>query len=268
MRLRSVGMGGQRDIDPSREERERTPTRLALGTGELERIRQDAQLAEIGHDLCAPVSVIALEVSLLEGKLPALSEDAALALSRIARNLAVLDHLLHDLIDLAAIDAGRLTIERNPVDLAALLVDVVDRLLAPRDSARVVVTLESSTAIVLGDGPRLERILHNLLNNALRLTIAAAPITLVLQVRGDIVHVAVEDAGAGFAPDAASRIFEPFRRGQLTGGGGAAGLGLYVGRKVIEAHHGRIGVHSTLGVGSRFYLELPLLRAPALDVRD
>ena len=226
---------------------------------EDEALRQE-DVAAIGHDLRGPLSVIALEVAMLEDKLPSLSRDARAAIGRIGRNLTYLDHLLQDLLDLSAIDAARFQIHRETTELCSLAIEVVDRLVSTRDRGRVVVAT-CGIVNVLADAHRIERVVANLVHNALKYSARTTEVTVAIEARGELACVSVIDAGPGLAPDDMQRLFEKFRRAPATRHLDGSGLGLYVSRKIVEAHDGRLGVESVLGRGSRFFFELPLVDA-------
>jgi PAS domain S-box-containing protein len=218
---------------------------------------RDEDVASIGHDLRSPLSVISLEVAMLDHKIITPTSDTAAALRRIGRNIDHLDHLVSDLLDLSAIDTARFQIERSPVELGELVLGVVDRAVATPHRPRVSVLI-SHTATVIGDERRIERVLTNFIQNAIRYTPHDSPIIVELRIDDGYAHVGVEDHGPGLPPDEARCAFEKFRRGSNARGRTGFGLGLFVSRKIIDAHGGRIGVESTFGKGSCFYFELPL----------
>lgn len=238
--------------------------RLARGTVEIppatDAVRGEDVVA-ISHDLRAPLSVIALEVSMLEETLPAERHDARCALARIARNLRYVDNLIHDLLDLSAIDASRFAIQTEPTELCGLVAEVVDRMVSTREHDRVKVEIHG-TLVVDADARRIERVVTNLVQNALKYSPRTAPISVLVERDRDRACVSVVDAGPGMPPDEAARAFDKFRRCRTTSQHAGYGLGLYVSRKIIEAHGGTIGVDSVLGLGSRFHFRLPLLDVP------
>jgi signal transduction histidine kinase len=235
----------------------------ARGTQELPsldptRLAHDDAIA-IAHDLRGPLSVVGLEVTMLEELLPTRA-DVRVVLRRIARNLTYLDNLVHDLLDVAAIDAARFAIHTEPTELCGLVAEVVDRTVSSRDLARVDVSVAGSL-VVAADVRRIERVLGNLIQNALKYSAPPARVSIVVDRRADMARVCVSDAGPGMPQDEASRVFEKFRRARASAREDGVGLGLYVSRKIIAAHEGRIGVDSVVGRGSRFHFELPLLVA-------
>jgi signal transduction histidine kinase len=227
---------------------------------------REEEFAAITHDLRNPLSVITLEVSVLEEKLPPLGKDARDALLRIGRNLTYLDNLLQDLLDLSAIDAARFELHRERLELCSLVTEVVERMVSSRDKSRVQVRFDR-VIDVKADGHRIARVVANLVHNALKYSARDTPVSVVVEQRAGRAVVSVIDEGAGLAPDEAHQVFEKFRRAASAKGQDGVGLGLYVSRRIVEAHDGKIGVDSTFGRGSRFYFELPIEDWPSDDPR-
>lgn len=234
---------------------------FAQGTGEIPRVNtgvmRDEDVASLAHDLRTPLGVISLEIATLEEKCPGLRHEARDALARIDRNLKYLDNLLQDLLDLAAIDAARLEVHREPTELCGLVAEVVDRMVPSRDRGRVHVAF-SGPIDVCADASRIERVVANLLQNALKYAGRSTEIKVVVEEHDHRACVSVIDEGIGLPPDEASHVFEKFRRMPSAKRHDGVGLGLYVSRRIVEAHAGKIGVESKFGSGSRFYFELPI----------
>ncbi len=218
---------------------------------------RDEDVASITHDLKTPISVIAIEAAMLETRIaPPAGSDIDQSLKRIARNLVAVEPMLDDLLDLASIEAAALRIRRDRVEVTGLVAEVVDRTVSSSERARVRVTTRGPI-VVTADGPRLERVVANLVHNALKYAPRGTPIDIDVAAVGEQVRVSVRDAGPGLAPDDATRVFERFRRARSARDTSGVGLGLYVSRKIIEAHGGRIAVDSVFGKGSCFFFEVP-----------
>jgi signal transduction histidine kinase len=112
---------------------------------------------------------------------------------------------------------------------------------------------------VMLDELRIERVVANLLDNALKYTPVDAPISVSARREGDAATISVADSGPGLTAAEIANLFEPYRRGGAARGRSGTGLGLYVSKQIVEAHGGRIGVESVTGVGARFFFALPLL---------
>jgi len=207
----------------------------------------DDRIAEIVHDLRNPLNVIELEALLLEGASPAVDR----ALERIRSNVRFMDRLIGELLDAAQVE-----IQRHPTELAALVEHVVDRAVAQCDRDRVRIEVRDQVT-VLADELRLQRVIENLIANGLKYAPAGSSLIVRLEDKGAVACVSVIDAGPGLTPAEADAVFERYRRASPLAG---TGLGLYVSRKIVEAHGGRLAVDSSRGSGSRFYLELPTLQ--------
>jgi signal transduction histidine kinase len=217
----------------------------------------EERLGQIVHDLTNPLHTIALETHLLDGKL-ALRDDTEVrsAAARISRNVFFLERMVRDLLDSCSTDARRFEIRRTPTELRALILRVVDRVVSTRDSGRVWVDASSPVTLSL-DELRIERVVANLLQNALTYTPRSGLIGIRLEVTDHHALISVIDAGPGMTGSEAGYVFDKYRRAASGAAHEGSGLGLYVSKQIVEAHGGAIGVSSVEGVGSCFYIELP-----------
>jgi PAS domain S-box-containing protein len=213
---------------------------------------REEEMAEIVHDLKSPLSTIALEAHLLGDRLATPNQ-----VGRIERNVAYMDRLVHELLDLCSIDAGRFTIERRPTELRSLIERVLERVLPSADRDRVLLDAGSNVVVSCDDG-RVERVIANFIENALKYAPPRSAIVVRLAITASHACVSVIDSGPGIPDDETSTLFDKYRRASTARGHNGSGLGLYVSRKIIEAHGGRVGVESRRNVGSRFFFELPV----------
>lgn len=213
---------------------------------------REEEVAEIVHDLKSPLATIALEAQLLSQR----RADDASQCARIERNIVYMDRLVQELLDLCAIDAGKLQLDRKPAELGDVLHHVLSRVPAA-DRARIHVELHGPV-IVACDAPRIERVLANFVENALKYGHRGSEVTVRLTIAASCARVSVIDDGPGLSAQEAAGVFDKFKRASSSLGFAGSGLGLFVCRKIIEAHGGRIGVESMKGAGSRFYFELPV----------
>lgn len=219
----------------------------------------DDDVASLAHDLKNPLTIIMLEASQIEERLGARTTPAVQrGLERIAQNAAYIDRLVSDLLDLTSHEAGKLELRIDTVDLARLLREAVNRSVATIDRMRVSIDIRT-IVYVTADETRIERVVSNLVTNALKY--CEGQVVIRLDVRGDYGCVSVIDTGPGLSDDESRTVFERYRRASTAQHG--YGLGLHTSRRIIEAHHGRIGIASQPGRGSRFFFELPLAKGPA-----
>lgn len=219
---------------------------------------RDDDIVQIVHDLKSPLATIALESELLDASIDGLDHDALCrAVQRILLNVGFLDRMIQDLLDLSALDAGRFSLRRNPVELRSLIEGTLERVVASRERERVQFEGESQIVVSV-DGLRLERVIANLIENAFKYAPKHSGIVVHLSRGPATVCVAVVDAGPGVADDDHVAIFDKYRRARAVGSADGNGLGLYVAKRIVEAHGGRIGVERVRDAGSRFFFELPV----------
>ncbi|MBK9034059.1 MAG: PAS domain-containing sensor histidine kinase [Myxococcales bacterium] len=222
-----------------------------------ERARREAQdevLAIVSHDLRGPLNAIGLACDALAGELS--SGDHARCVSTIARSSARCERLIKDLLAVAHIQSGRLTIEIARLDARRLVRRVCadHELAAAAAGSTLTVTVGDEAAPLDGDRDRLHQVLSNLIGNALVYARGTAIEVSVITRAHDVV-IAVADGGPGIPPAELPNIFERYRQGAHHHGG--AGLGLAIVKGLVEAHHGTVTATSVPGHGARFEIALP-----------
>lgn len=213
-------------------------------------------VADASHELRSPLSNLrgTIEVALRHPRSAAdYRETLGVALGEIER----LGRLVQGLLTLSRADAGRLTLERQPVDLAELAASAIQGHAARAAARDVELRLEAGApTAVEGDADRLREVVDNLLDNALRVAPAGSSVVVSVNRSAGRCTLEVADRGPGLSAEEQEQVFEPFARGAAAGKEGA-GLGLAIVRSVAEAHGGTIAVQSTPGAGAAFRLELP-----------
>ena len=215
--------------------------------------------AAIAHELRTPLSVIQSNLeAMLDGILPADAEELAL----LHQETRLLNRLIEDLRTLSLADAGQLKLRKEPVYVDELAAQVVERLRLHAEEKGMLLTTDNADDIppILADRERLTQVLTNLVHNALRYTPSGTRIMIAARSAPGGVEISVSDNGPGIPPESLPRLFERFwraekSRSRATGG---SGLGLAVVKQLVEAHGGRVTVHSVLGEGTRFSVSLPL----------
>lgn len=219
---------------------------------------RDEFLAIVSHDLRNPLSAIALNTQLLE-RLVSSGDPHLFRISRsLDSSIAQMSRIISDLLDLAAIEAGKLSVQLLPGDARSPIEDAIE-------SSRPV-SAEKSIALDSRIGPepltarfdpgRIVQVLQNLIDNALKFTPKGGRISVEGRRVGDVVEIRVRDTGSGLQPEEISVIFERFRQVEKRGRR-ALGLGLYISRSIVESHGGRIWAESIPGEGSTFLFTLP-----------
>jgi signal transduction histidine kinase len=211
-------------------------------------------VAWASHDLRTPLAAIRAMIEAVEDGV-ATPEQYTQALAEQVRTLSV---LVDDLFELARIDAGVLTLELEETSLADLVDSCVRGLEA--EACRRNIRLESrlNGAPPVRCAPdKVERVLLNLLTNALRHTPADGSIAVLVEPARDEVRVSVEDSGEGIAPEVLRRVFDRFWRGDPARSGGGSGLGLAIARGLVEAQGGHIWAGNRPGGGARVSFTLP-----------
>jgi signal transduction histidine kinase len=239
-------------------------TRLYQEAQSATRAREDL-LAIVSHDIKAPLSAMITSIELLRSA--PVRDPTGTSRERvdhIKRSAERMSRLIGDLLDAGAIQAGRLSVERRPLPLAPLVDSAVDaiRPLAAAKLLRLTNELAADLPAVSADPVRLQQVLSNLLENAVKFTPAHGKITVRAQSLGEEVMLSVTDTGLGIPREDIPVVFNRFWQSRPTARVGT-GLGLSITKGIVEAHGGRIWVESSVGKGSTFFVTLPVARAPA-----
>ncbi len=235
-------------------------------TTELHTMQEQLQtfIHLVSHDLRAPLTVTHGYVSLLQEYL-AESENplARKSLDSIMRAMKRMDVMIDDLVMATRLEGGQLTLTRAPVDLPVWLPDFLARQYPDIAPQRVHLEIPAELPPLHADSARLERVLINLISNALKYGDPDTPVRVRVQPGEGEVCLAVTDHGRGIAPEHIPHLFQKFYRADSSRKAEGIGLGLYITRLMVEAHGGQIRVASEVGKGSTFYFTLPTDARPA-----
>jgi NtrC-family two-component system sensor histidine kinase KinB len=233
---------------------------LVSAQRELDTLRENLTNM-IVHDLRSPVGTISNSLQLLSRLVGDAESDQAVQLVDIAaRATQRLMNLVDSLLDISRLEAGQELTDRHPVSIKVLIQSAVDQLAlyAQRKQMRLIVQYPDHLPVILADGGMIERVLVNLINNALKFTPSGGEVSIAVEVDGDFLYVRVRDTGPGILPEHRGQIFDKFARVRDREGMGGFGLGLAFCRLAVEAHGGEIWVEGADGQGSTFVFTLPL----------
>jgi len=225
-------------------------------------------VSNISHDLRTPLSAMQgyLETLIIKGE--SLSEDERERYLKIARRHTVrLGSLIGDLFELSKLDSASVIPQLESFSVPELVQDIAQefQLLADKKDIALSLKLDTNSAFTVGDIGLIQRVLENLVRNAIRFTPVGGEVTLSISERPQSVAVAVSDTGAGIPDNEISHIFDRFYRSDQRNGAqsDSSGLGLAIVKKILDLHDSRITVVSKVNAGTRFEFELPRHRQAA-----
>jgi signal transduction histidine kinase len=252
-------------VDPLRDEDGSIRGLIGAAADVTEHIRtrraRDDFFNVASHELKTPLTTLELQTDLIANAVAKL--DGAIQpvlhpkIAMLKKQLDRLERLVFDLLDVSRLRSGTLDLTPEELDLASLAKDVVERLAAQLAAAGCATTVKSNEPVVGNwDRARLEQVTTNLLTNASKYG-AGHPVEVVVEGGDHVARLSVIDHGAGIAPENQERIFERFERATPNRRIDGLGLGLWIVSRVVRALGGTIHVHSALGAGAEFVVELP-----------
>jgi signal transduction histidine kinase len=232
---------------------------------ELDRMK-DQFVSTISHELRTPITAIIGYLELmLDGEAGELTEQQVRFLEIVSRNSDRLFRLVNDILTVARIDAGRLTLEPAHVDLVALAAGEVESARVAAGVKEIALLFDSpdEPLSLWADPMRLGQLVGNLVSNAVKFTPKGGTVTLTVDRRDETAVVEVADTGVGIPADEVDQLFQRFFRASTAATEQGTGLGLSIVKSIAEAHGGTISVRSEEGVGTTFVVELPIASEPS-----
>lgn len=215
---------------------------------------RDEVLAIVSHDLRNPLNTIHMASTVLR---MGADEGVGRRLDAIDRAVKRADSMIRDLLEVAKVSGGSLSLSPASVPLSSLA-DDVEALFAPQAEAKSVhFSVDACDGIAVLDRQRIVQVLANLIGNAIRHTPADGEVRVAMESADSAWRFRVCDTGPGIPPDQAPLLFEPFWQSRKARNKGGAGLGLAIARGIVEAHRGRIWVESEPGEGAQFVFMIP-----------
>ena len=240
----------------------------AKAAAEKANLAKSEFLSSMSHELRTPLNAVLGFAQLMASDTPPPSSTQKLSIDQILQAGWYLLRLINEILDLAMIESGKVTISQEPMSLNEVLQDC-QAMIGPQAQKRgIQMTFPRFDQLfyVHADRTRLKQVMINLLSNAIKYNRAGGAVTVQCVMSGeDRVRINVNDTGAGLTPEQLAQLFQPFNRlGQETSAEEGTGIGLVVTKQLIELMGGAIGVESTVGTGSVFWVELGASSAPAL----
>ena len=245
-------------LDRERAARERAEAAEQRALQAL-RMREEI-LGVVSHDLRNPLSAIGMCARALDGAV-SLESPAREAVRTIEQAADWMQRLIRDLLDVASIEAGHLSVERRREDMVILLIraaELLERVAAERGVALVADVPDHLPPMAV-DGERVLQVLSNLLGNAVKFVASDGTVTLRARTEDDGLHVTVIDDGPGIPADELPHVFDRFWHTRRGAGPRGTGLGLAIAKGIVEAHGGRIWIESAVGRGTSVHLVLPFV---------
>lgn len=243
--------------------RVRSLLRLKRSMDERDEIsrQQEDFVSRLTHDLRTPLVAAERMLTLFEqGALGNLSPQMQEVITIMARSNNNLLTMVNTLLEVYRFEAGRKTLSFQPINLSQLLTEVTSELTPLVGEKALSIHLnwteDISRSTILGDYLELHRLFTNLIDNAIKFTDRGTVTVSLTLMDHNYVKIEVADTGSGIPPEQQATLFERFRQGSHKRSG--SGLGLYLSRRIVEAHHGKILINSEVGKGSVFTVHLPL----------
>jgi signal transduction histidine kinase len=226
---------------------------MAADLRRQERLRR-ALVADVGHELRTPVTILLGELEALRDGVLAADADQLASLHEEVQRIA---RLVEDVDSLADAEAAGFSLTLAPLELAAVVEEAARGFGTPLAAAELTLVTALDHVEVVGDHRRLEQVVRNLLSNAAKYAPPGTNIEVTLRRDGDAAMLRVADRGPGFDPDELPHVFERFWRGHAASGRGGSGIGLAVVAEVVHAHGGRTTAANRPGGGAVLTVEIP-----------
>ena len=252
-----------------------------MATAQLEiakRAAEEANLAKsnfissMSHELSTPLNAILGFAQLLEMGSPAPTDEQHVRLQQITKAGWYLLELVNEILDLAVIESGKLTLSKEPISIIEIMRECEAMIEPQAQQYDIHLNFQPFDASwhANADSTRLQQVLINLLSNAIKYNREHGSVEVTCTLSDpEHIRISVKDTGEGLSPDKLAHLFQPFNRlGQETGTKEGTGIGLVVSQQLVELMGGTIGVKSTIGVGSEFWIELIRDDAPQPDIMN
>jgi PAS domain S-box-containing protein len=244
---------------------------LAKGAAEKANLAKSEFLSSMSHELRSPLNAILGFAQLMESDVTPATPSQKASIDEILRAGWYLLELINEILDLAQIESGKLSLSPEPTSLAEVMLECQAMIepQAQQHGIRMTFPQFDVPCFVAADRTRLKQVLINLLSNATKYNKAGG--SVVVDLSGSTperIRINVRDTGAGLAPEKLAQLFQPFNRlGQEHGAEQGTGIGLVMSKRLVELMGGVLGVESSVGSGSVFWCELDAAAAPEIEAK-
>ena len=240
----------------------------AKATADAANLAKSEFLSSMSHELRSPLNAILGFAQIMESDTPPPTAPQAVRITQILQAGWHLLNLINEVLDLAVVESGKMSLSREPVSLVEVMSECREMMEKPALERQIVTKFPrfEIPVYVWADRTRLKQILLNLLSNAIKYNRERGTVVVECsEAAQERTRISVRDTGAGLNPAKLAQLFQPFNRlGQEGGGIAGTGIGLVVTKQLTELMKGSLGVESTVGEGSVFWIELPSALAPEL----
>jgi len=238
----------------------------ARSVAEIANLSKSEFLSSMSHELRSPLNAILGFAQLMETDAPLPTPSQKASIEQILKAGWYLLELINEILDLALIESGRLSLSLESMSLAEAMLECQAMIepLAHKNGIHLSFPQFEIPYFLNADRIRVKQVLINLLSNAIKYNRPQGTVEVTCSASsGKRIHISVHDTGEGLAPDKLAQLFQPFNRlGQEASAEEGTGIGLVVSKRLVELMGGEIGVESTVGAGSRFWVELNLASEP------
>lgn len=228
--------------------------------------KKDEFISIASHELKTPLTSVKGYVQLLERSIDKGDvQTVKKHLLKAQTQLEKLNNLIADLLDISKIESGKLKFNKQNFFIGDLLKNLVEVMSHSFPDYKIVINGQVKSCI-FGDEMRIEQVIINFLTNAIKYSPGTSEVVINVREENERIYLGVRDYGIGIAPEQQKSLFEKFYRVEETAlHFQGLGIGLYISAEIIRRHGGTVGVQSTLGEGSEFYFEIPLVSPPEID---